>query len=329
MSGGCLHPMTLTTGDPNQLQPIHSYRPSVATTSSLAIVEPTVLAVNAISTAAERNPSSAGTSASLSSASNLSIASVGSIGSSSCSVQSQQQQRNAHPQQQQPHHRTVKYGSSNDPGNNGTDLAAAVRITENPQYLKNKATPGGYHSPPAALNTSLFDSSQRRLLDLTIDSNNIELYDDDDVTNCDQNDDANQSNTSTNNLLSSESSTQPHHHHQQQQQLSVRMRLAPAPESDLEVPECNNNEHQRAGYQSGCLRLSPLHRQHLLNPNSPPCGNHNECDLVDPDEDDLQNLEDLDNSSSLLNESSLSTKPLHQQHTSSWNFRRPIVGPNG
>uniref|UniRef100_A0A182VYL2 Uncharacterized protein n=1 Tax=Anopheles minimus TaxID=112268 RepID=A0A182VYL2_9DIPT len=45
----------------------------------------------------------------------------------------------------------------------------------------------------------------------------------------------------------------------------------------------------------------------------------------DDDEDD-----ELDNSSSLLNTSSLSTKPLHQQnHTSSWNFRRPIIGPNG
>uniref|UniRef100_A0A2M4A6F4 Putative neural cell adhesion molecule l1 n=2 Tax=Anopheles triannulatus TaxID=58253 RepID=A0A2M4A6F4_9DIPT len=46
----------------------------------------------------------------------------------------------------------------------------------------------------------------------------------------------------------------------------------------------------------------------------------------DNDDDD----EELDNSASLLNTSSLSTKPLHQQnHTSSWNFRRPIIGPNG
>ncbi|XP_062535649.1 uncharacterized protein LOC134204852 isoform X2 [Armigeres subalbatus] len=340
VSGGCPQHMTLTTGDPNQLQPIHSYRPAVTTTSSLATTAPTVLAINAISTTAEREPSSAATSTS---ASNLSSTSIRSNGSSSCSVQSQQQQeqQSVNPQLQQPQHRTVKYGSSYDPGSNGVDLAAAVRITENPQYLKNKATPAGYHSPAAVLNTSLFDSSQRRLLDLTIDSNSIELYDDDDVTNCDQNDDANQSNTSTHNLPSSECSSLPHHHHHhpQQQQLSVRMRLAPASESDLEETECNNNnnnnEHQRAGYHSGCLRLSPLHRQHLLNSSSPPCGggggNHNECVLTSHDEedDDLHHLEELDNSSSLLNESSLSTKPLHQQHTSSWNFRRPIVGPNG
>uniref|UniRef100_A0A182XWB4 Uncharacterized protein n=1 Tax=Anopheles stephensi TaxID=30069 RepID=A0A182XWB4_ANOST len=49
-------------------------------------------------------------------------------------------------------------------------------------------------------------------------------------------------------------------------------------------------------------------------------------DEDDDDDDD----DELDNSSSLLNTSSLSTKPLHQQnHTSSWNFRRPIIGPNG
>ncbi|EAA07543.5 AGAP002949-PA [Anopheles gambiae str. PEST] len=53
----------------------------------------------------------------------------------------------------------------------------------------------------------------------------------------------------------------------------------------------------------------------------------NDDDAGDDDDDDD---DELDNSSSLLNSSSLSTKPLHQQnHTSSWNFRRPIIGPNG
>uniref|UniRef100_A0A087Z666 Neural cell adhesion molecule l1 n=1 Tax=Anopheles darlingi TaxID=43151 RepID=A0A087Z666_ANODA len=48
------------------------------------------------------------------------------------------------------------------------------------------------------------------------------------------------------------------------------------------------------------------------------------------DDDNDDDDEELDNSASLLNTSSLSTKPLHQQnHTSSWNFRRPIIGPNG
>uniref|UniRef100_A0A182MWJ9 Ig-like domain-containing protein n=1 Tax=Anopheles culicifacies TaxID=139723 RepID=A0A182MWJ9_9DIPT len=52
------------------------------------------------------------------------------------------------------------------------------------------------------------------------------------------------------------------------------------------------------------------------------------CDKEDDGDDDED--DELDNSSSLLNTSSLSTKPLHQQnHTSSWNFRRPIIGPNG
>ncbi|XP_021712907.1 uncharacterized protein LOC5567074 [Aedes aegypti] len=319
---------TFNTGEPNQLQPIHSYRPATATATTLATVAPTIIAINAVPTTAEHVPSSAATSTSLSSASNFSTTSAGSNGSSamssSCSVHSQQQPQ--HHQEQQTQHRTVKYGSSNDSAmGNGVDLAVAVRITENPQYLKNKPTPVGYLSPAAVLNTSLFDSSQRRLLDLTIDSNSIEPYDDD-VTNCDQNDDANQSNTSTNNLPSTDCSPQTH---QQQQQLSVHMRLAPASGSNLDEAECNNNEQQQrtaAGFHSDCLRLSPLHRQQLLNSSS----NHNQCEIVDADEeDDLDHLEDLNNSSSLLNESSISTKPLHQQHTSSWNFRRPIVGPNG
>ncbi|XP_065076985.1 uncharacterized protein plum isoform X2 [Ochlerotatus camptorhynchus] len=320
MSGRCTH-MTMSTGEPNQLQPKHSYRTTTATdTTSTA---PTIMAIS--TTTAEHVPSSAATSTSLSSASNFSTTSAGSNGStmSSCSVQSQQQQQL--PQQQLQQHRTAKYctssNGSHDPVSHGAD-AAAVRIIDNPQYSKNKTTPGGYHSPTAVLNTSLFDSSQRRLLDLTIDSNSIEPYDDD-VTNCDQNDDANQLNTSTNNPLSAEQ--------HQQQQLSVRMRLAPASRSYPDE-ECNNNEQQRAGdvltsFHSDCIRLQP-HRQQLLN-STGPC-NHNECDIVDPDDDDDEHhLEDLDNSSSLLNESSISTKPLHQQHTSSWNFRRPIVGPNG
>ncbi|XP_058055584.1 uncharacterized protein LOC131206994 [Anopheles bellator] len=64
-----------------------------------------------------------------------------------------------------------------------------------------------------------------------------------------------------------------------------------------------------------------------------PVGNgaDDDDDDDDGDDDDEDDEEDeLDNSSSLLNTSSLSTKPLHQQnHTSSWNFRRPIIGPNG
>uniref|UniRef100_A0A182K1F8 Uncharacterized protein n=1 Tax=Anopheles christyi TaxID=43041 RepID=A0A182K1F8_9DIPT len=59
------------------------------------------------------------------------------------------------------------------------------------------------------------------------------------------------------------------------------------------------------------------------------CNKGEERDDDDEDEDDNDD-DELDNSSSLLNSSSLSTKPLHQQnHTSSWNFRRPIIGPNG
>uniref|UniRef100_A0A182RNC5 Uncharacterized protein n=1 Tax=Anopheles funestus TaxID=62324 RepID=A0A182RNC5_ANOFN len=60
--------------------------------------------------------------------------------------------------------------------------------------------------------------------------------------------------------------------------------------------------------------------------------NPHTCNLKSDKEDDGDDDDDdeLDNSSSLLNTSSLSTKPLHQQnHTSSWNFRRPIIGPNG
>ncbi|XP_058118986.1 uncharacterized protein LOC131284066 [Anopheles ziemanni] len=58
--------------------------------------------------------------------------------------------------------------------------------------------------------------------------------------------------------------------------------------------------------------------------------NDAEDDDDEQEENDDEDDEELDNSASLLNTSSLSTKPLHQQnHTSSWNFRRPIIGPNG
>lgn len=139
--GSATQHITFNTGEPNQSQPIHSYRPTATT---LATVAPTIMATGAISsTSAENVPSSAATSTSLSSASNFSTTSNGSSAmssSSSCSVHSQQQ---PHPQQQQPQHRTVRYGSSSSSNNgttppvagDGVDLtcAAAVRITENPQ----------------------------------------------------------------------------------------------------------------------------------------------------------------------------------------------------
>lgn len=161
------------------------------------------------------------------------------------------------------------------------------------------------------MNTSLFDSSQRRLLDLTIDSNSVEQYDDEDdggddnATNCDQNDD------------DSASRELP-----VTGQLTVRVvrQSSPSEEGD----DNNNGAGRGPSLHSNDCR----HQLAALRSRHDPVAVA--ADIVEYDhEEDDDNLEELDNSSALLTESGLSSKPLHQQHASSWNFRRPIVGPNG
>ncbi|EDS36837.1 conserved hypothetical protein [Culex quinquefasciatus] len=181
-----------------------------------------------------------------------------------------------------------------------------------PTYSKTSKQADGYHhaAPSAVLNTSLFDSSQRRLLDLTIDSNSVEQYDDEDdggddnATNCDQNDD------------DSASRELP-----VTGQLTVRVVRQSSPS---EEGDDNNN---------GAGRGPSLHNNDCRHQLAALRSHHDPvavaADIVEYDhEEDDDNLEELDNSSALLTESGLSSKPLHQQHASSWNFRRPIVGPN-
>ncbi|XP_038114256.1 uncharacterized protein LOC6044854 isoform X1 [Culex quinquefasciatus] len=312
----------LSTGDPiSQLQPKHSSR-ATTTTTTTSMFTPN-------NHPAEQQhpvpPSSAATSTSLSSASNLSANSAGSSGGSptisSCSVP---QQQPLPVQYNHPYVATVH--RSNHPANGGLGAAsvsfpgtcfsvtpAEVRITENPQYSKTSKQADGYHhaAPSAVLNTSLFDSSQRRLLDLTIDSNSVEQYDDEDdggddnATNCDQNDD------------DSASRELP-----VTGQLTVRVVRQSSPS---EEGDDNNN---------GAGRGPSLHNNDCRHQLAALRSHHDPvavaADIVEYDhEEDDDNLEELDNSSALLTESGLSSKPLHQQHASSWNFRRPIVGPNG
>ncbi|XP_035780269.1 uncharacterized protein LOC118460234 isoform X1 [Anopheles albimanus] len=108
---------------------------------------------------------------------------------------------------------------------------------------------------------------------------------------------------------------------------------------EAEVPTVHAAGKRHGYKQNGIGRVPEENRCH----NSRLCSNNNESSPVgghgiDGEDDDDDGEEDdnddddeeLDNSASLLNTSSLSTKPLHQQnHTSSWNFRRPIIGPNG
>lgn len=197
---------------------------------------------------------------------------------------------------------------------------AEVRITENPQYSKTSKLTDGYHAAPSAvLNTSLFDSSQRRLLDLTIDSNSVEQYDDDDdgdgdgdnATNCDQNDDS------------------AAEHGGQTSQLTVRVVRQSSSEGDDNNNGAGRGPSLHNHHNTDCRHQLAL-RGHHHNHHDPVADIvQYDDDHEDEEEEDDDNLEELNNSSALLNESGLSSKPLHQQHASSWNFRRPIVGPNG
>ncbi|XP_055618473.1 protogenin [Toxorhynchites rutilus septentrionalis] len=310
------------TVDSDSLQQIHS----PATTTRC---------VETVDTTAEQVPSFAATSRTLSPvSSNISATFIGSCGTT---VPPTFVQPAAQPQHQQ------HLLNANNQNNNKTDLSehraessgfytvtADKLVDKNPQCSKTDANSGGYNSSSAVLNTSLFDSSQRGLLDVTMDSNSIEYYDDD-VTNCDQNDDASRLITTTPFSCIASSLE-----YSSEQQLFERLRIAPA-ESEIEEDD-NNNEQQENNllnnFQINCIQLQH-HRQQLLNPRYlvSQC-KHEECNTDERvscahNDDDDDNLENLDNSTSLLSEDGPNTKPLHQQHSSSWNFRQPIVGPNG
>ncbi|XP_058467789.1 protogenin [Malaya genurostris] len=303
------------TGAVVQRQPKHSSR---AKDTSMAV---------------EQIPNSTATSTSLSSASNFSGISTGSSGStvSSCSSQTQ------------PHRSNTANANASNLCDNSNDyivlnaapiaLNAGVRITENPQYSNKNNMVEGHHPTTTVLNTSLFDNSQRRLLDLTIDSNSIEQYDDD-VTNCDHNDDTKQLATDSV-YMCSENSPEVIRKSQQ----TVRIHLEPIVNTMEE--DDNNNEQQTNGalnnFRNECAHL---HHQQLLNPRHLTycCTENSTVDSIDCKNDssnengevyDDTSIDDADNSSSLLDGSNISSKPLHQQHTANWSFRRPIIGPNG
>ncbi|XP_058813868.1 protogenin [Topomyia yanbarensis] len=322
-AGGCnrkdKHNHSNIAGVRVRLQPKHSSRTNDATI------------------AAEQVPSSAATSTSLSSASNFSGLSSDSSGSnvSSCSCNTQSRRS----------HNSIRNCCTSNHSNSSNGyivLGAApvalnatpvgVRITENPQYSKRNNIVG-HHSPSAVLNTSLFDSSQHRLLDLTIDSNSVEPYADD-VTNCDQNDYAIQPATETVYTCNEDSPDE-----LRLQQKTAQNHLDSV-ESTLEEDDNNNEQQSNSAINDHHSECVQLRRQQLLDPRhltycctESSTASAIECTLDSSHEngdfDDGNQVGDTDNTSSLLDDSNLSSKPLHQQHTSNWSFRRPIVGPNG
>uniref|UniRef100_A0A182P6L8 Ig-like domain-containing protein n=1 Tax=Anopheles epiroticus TaxID=199890 RepID=A0A182P6L8_9DIPT len=237
-----------------------------------------------------------------------------------------------------------------------------------------------------------FDSSQRRLLDSTLDSNTstinieeakqqqldipaahapqqppppsqhpVEMYDYDYATNCDDDEREDDRDHSRQLLLVQGSREVPEH---TTSPLMVSMSMDQSVLPSLQEPESKHHEcitrrqqsskpHDEVNlnyhHMDGSVAILPCtDRQSnayvsangvelTLTKNKPHSYNlkHNNNseennDNGDDDDEDDGDDEELDNSSSLLNSSSLSTKPLHQQnHTSSWNFRRPIIGPNG
>uniref|UniRef100_W4VR48 Putative neural cell adhesion molecule l1 n=1 Tax=Corethrella appendiculata TaxID=1370023 RepID=W4VR48_9DIPT len=155
-----------------------------------------------------------------------------------------------------------KHSSKYSPKIVNNNFNTNVRITENPQYLTNE------NNKSTTLNSSIFDDSQQKLLDLTIDS------------------------TQNNN------------------------------EDSIISDETINNNNNINNYNGNNFNdnLNNINNEVILG------GNEN------LDEDDEDEDGSLNNSSLLLNDSNLSTKPLHEHHhhhTSNWNFRRPIIGPNG
>ncbi|XP_053697825.1 uncharacterized protein LOC128744681 [Sabethes cyaneus] len=309
---------SMSTGLSVQLQPKHSSK--------------------ATSIAAEQVPSLAPTSTSLTSASNCSIPATGKIDmiKSFSSVKlplfqlSDRAGMICHATKQDSN--SNGYGAPNLPSEAFSVPLSEVRITENPQYSKNKISEGT-NSPPAVQKSSLFDSSQRRLLDLTIDSNSLDQYDDDE-TNCDQNDEANHSRSQ---LIRTSSSNEC-----RKQKPSIRHRLPPAG-SDMEEDD-NNNEQEATSEVLDNLNSECRHLRHhqLLNPRRLTYqrtdyagtfggsldSSHDFSHETTNDKGDTDLPEEIENSASLLNENNLSSKPLHQ-HASNWSFRRPIVGPNG
>ncbi|XP_055527115.1 protogenin isoform X2 [Wyeomyia smithii] len=225
------------------------------------------------------------------------------------------------------------YAASNAASEASNVPPSGVRITENPQYSKKKVVERK-KSPAAVENASLFDSSQCRLLDLTIDSNSLDPCDDDE-TNCDQNDEANHSRSKLIRISSSGKS-------QKQQRPSLQRRLPPAA-SDMEEDDNNNEQHDSEALANQNSGYRHLRHHQLLNPRhltyqrtnyessfgGPDGSTHDISHEIYGDKDNTDPPEEIENSASLLNDNNLSSKPLHQQHASSWSFRRPIVGPNG
>ncbi|XP_053680454.1 uncharacterized protein LOC128731364 [Anopheles nili] len=208
------------------------------------------------------------------------------------------------------------------------------------------------------------DSSQCRLLETTLDSNtstiNIEetkqqqlekpapplhpigIYDYDYATNCDDIKEENESDHMRQLLSVQERFAVP------DEKTTAGLAVTRPMEYSVAVMSTFDNQHNHDGCIYRQKMSKPQHREPSLgyrpvdeNAVSNNCGDdvsmvknlqsyNIKSDNDGEEDDDDDEDEELDNSSSLLNTSSLSTKPLHQQnHTSSWNFRRPIIGPNG
>lgn len=173
---------------------------------------------------------------------------------------------------------------------------ANLRITENPQFSPDNST------------ISIFDNSQQKLIDLTIDSNNSIPHMDDDDNN----------NVEDIKIIHKANDNHLHQHHHPQSPPHPNHPL-----QTLHLPHQNHNHNHNSNHLHNHQNDNRVSEERTADEEAPEIQKIETINHHHPHHDSVnESSEDLNYD---LNDSNLSSKPLH----TNWDFRRPIVGPNG